>query len=1000
MSKNFVTIFLSLFVLCSPLPWAQHYTFRDFSLEQGLPQSEVNAITDDHLGYLWIGTNGGGLCRFDGRTFDVFDKKAGLPDNVVLSLFQDSRTVLWIATSKGIVRYNGVTMQPVLQQDTTFIGDEFSFMETSDGMVWFVGSLYDHQKALYAIRDDSIIAAASIFKDELEDNIVYHAGAWGRKGIILSTQKGLFTIDNLDIQRDALNKQISTEQQIVIPLLQDRMRRTWMYVVDKHRKATLMSLNTRGELSSVVLPKGFSANHLIKLFEDRDGGLWSSILLEGLIYTKGDVSTFFNQGNGLPNSIIHQIFQDREGNFWFGTMGDGIIRYSNNFFSSFNENNGLTDNLIMRIFEDSNGIKYFCDGRGGLNIFDGTRLRSIADNNLSQVGVLCAFCERPSRQHLFGSNMGLWSFDGFTFKEVSESYGLAKGTSVLSLLQDGDTLIVGTAFQGVLKIVGRNIVKKYHVSNSKLVSNRINHLFFDDQRRLWISTPKGVSVLSNDRIVSYGEKNGLKAPDVFQVAQDKAGNIWIANFTGGLICFDGQKFQHYNSENGLKTDVVYSVLADQSGNIWAGSQLGVDQVIVNSDGGISVINNFSRFDGFVGIENNAGAALCDKYGVLWFGTIKGVVRCIPGERVVNQLPPAVFVDQVNLNSTITNWFAEPFINYYDSIKPWHDVPVGLHLSSDNNHIGFTFDALCYTQPEKVLYQWKLDPVDDDFCPPTAQNSTTYTMLPAGKYKLQVIACNNDGVWNENGDTFEFEVVASWWKRPFVRLFFFLFLGAMALLGFLWHRHQVLNFRQELDVLALSKQQELGKLRSKLSIKDSEIEKYKNLTSQLNQKVELSTTHFAMVKDLYEMICDNLAEVRVVGTIQQLMDNMAKADFFGFGCLNNEADLLVFRYAVHHSGRLPVFNLPSDDASQLPVHCLFAQLSVLVHHWDQEKFQYQKVIRVVSDDLNPCSVMVVPFLLSDATKGVLVVVSESEDAFTDYHFQVLKLTASMLGGYKL
>ncbi len=71
MSKNFVTIFLSLFVLCSPLPWAQHYTFRDFSLEQGLPQSEVNAITDDHLGYLWIGTNGGGLCRFDGRTFDA-----------------------------------------------------------------------------------------------------------------------------------------------------------------------------------------------------------------------------------------------------------------------------------------------------------------------------------------------------------------------------------------------------------------------------------------------------------------------------------------------------------------------------------------------------------------------------------------------------------------------------------------------------------------------------------------------------------------------------------------------------------------------------------------------------------------------------------------------------------------------------------------------------------------------------------------------------------------
>ena len=1000
MKKISYLLYLFCVFVCDQQLGAQYYTFRSFSLEQGLPQSEINAITDDHFGYLWVGTNGGGLCRFDGRSFDVFNKKDGLPDNVILSIFQDSRTFLWIATPKGIVRYDGLAMEPILEADTTIISGEFKFMETADGGIWFVSRLRDGNRSLYSVRGDSIVSAAEIFPEVLGDNDLYYANEWGRKRIILSTKNGLYSIDNRDIQFDALNLRVPKGNRIVVPLLEDRMKRIWLYVLDEKRAASIYTLNTGGELSSVLLPAGLSANRLINLFEDRDGGLWTSVLLDGLMYNKGDVTTFFNQGNGLPSSIIHHIFQDREGNFWFGSSGEGLIRYSNNFFTSFNETNGLTDNLIMRIFEDAKGVKYFCDGRGGLNLFDGKQLKSIPDGEKSGVGVLRGFCEVAPGQRLFGSDRGLWLFDGSRFTDVSTKYGLSRGVPVLDIALDGDTLLLGTAFNGLLKSFGGRIVKQYHTSNSNLFSNQIHHLFKDRQHRLWISTAKGVSVLSHDSIVSYGENDGLKAPGVLQVTEDKAGNIWMANFTGGLIRYDGKQFTAYDSDNGLKTDVVYSVLTDQSGNIWAGSQLGVEQLIINSTGDVTDIFNFDRYDGFIGIENNSTAALCDSHGVLWFGTIKGVMRCIPGERIVNQLPPAVFVDEVNLNSEKTDWMTEPYMGLCDSIEPWHNVPVGLNLNSDYNHIGFTFDALCYTQPEKVLYRWKLDPVDQDYCPATSHNSATYTMLPPGHYTLHVMACNNDGVWNEEGDTFQFIVTAAWWDRPFVRFVFWVFLVLLAALCVVVRRRQLLKHRQELDLLVVSKQQEMNKYRAKIAAMVEEMDQHKVTETELSNKVALTAIHFSMATELLQMVSDNLTEARVVGAIHQLVDNAVKPDFFAFACLNSADEALVFRYSVQKGERLPLFSYPADDLARLPVFCLQRRQPVFIHDWQEEKHQYVSENRVVPGGFSALSIIIVPFSLADNTPGVLIVQSEQKSAFADYHNQMMKLIAAILKGYRL
>src|SRR6056297_1289784 len=87
---------------------AQNYSFREYSLNDGLPQATIYCMIQDSRGYLWLGTDGGGLCRFDGKTFETYKHEDGLSGNVIRSLFEDEQGNIWIGTDKGLTQYNGI----------------------------------------------------------------------------------------------------------------------------------------------------------------------------------------------------------------------------------------------------------------------------------------------------------------------------------------------------------------------------------------------------------------------------------------------------------------------------------------------------------------------------------------------------------------------------------------------------------------------------------------------------------------------------------------------------------------------------------------------------------------------------------------------------------------------------------------------------------------------------------------------------------------------------
>src|SRR5688500_19993797 len=105
------------------LPWlapGQNYSYsiRNYKAIDGLPQSQVNIMLEDKNGYLWIGTHGGGLARFDGRQFKVYTTLDGLLSNIILYLKLDSKRNLWIIHPRGISKFDGVTFKKFAQPGT------------------------------------------------------------------------------------------------------------------------------------------------------------------------------------------------------------------------------------------------------------------------------------------------------------------------------------------------------------------------------------------------------------------------------------------------------------------------------------------------------------------------------------------------------------------------------------------------------------------------------------------------------------------------------------------------------------------------------------------------------------------------------------------------------------------------------------------------------------------------------------------------------------------
>jgi ligand-binding sensor domain-containing protein len=256
-------ILIHLFLVLSV--FSQQYNFHNYSVKEGVAQSQVYSLLQDSRGYLWMGTRGGGISRFDGMNFKTYTVNDGLVNNYVFCIKEDDEHNLWIGTNDGISRYNGIefiTYQP--KSDTA--------------QVW--------------IQDIAI------------DNK-------GRKW--LATNSGVMFLDK---QHQFINvTDLLKEKRTVVNAIHvDENENIWYGNGDGLYKIT----ETNGSFSSRRYGKeeGFRSNSITSIKEDKTGVLWIATYGDG-VYEYADKKFLrIDLHAELYKQTVLDIYFDNHDNVW------------------------------------------------------------------------------------------------------------------------------------------------------------------------------------------------------------------------------------------------------------------------------------------------------------------------------------------------------------------------------------------------------------------------------------------------------------------------------------------------------------------------------------------------------------------------------------------------------------------------------------------------------------------------------------------------------------
>src|SRR6185503_1963374 len=287
---------------------------------------------------------------------------------------------------------------------------------------------------------------------------------------------------------------------------------------------------------------------------------------------------------------------------------------------------------------------------------------------------------------------------------------------------------------------------------------------------LWIGTRSGgLNRIEAGRVSVYRAKEWLLDDSIRAIHEDSEGAIWIGTRRSGLSRFRNGEFTTYTTKNGLFDNCVFQIIDDGRQDLWMSSPEGVFRVAKSdlaqfAERAITRITSVSygTADGMLSRECSGGqpAGWRSKDGKLWFPTIKGVAMIDPTSMAVNEQIPPVVVEGIIIDNT--------------------PVELGdrVELAPGKERYEFSYTALSLVAPEKVRFKYRLEGFDREWVDAGAERVASYTHLNPGTYKFRVLACNNDGVWNEAGASFDL------YLRPYfyqAYWFYALCVGGIALL---------------------------------------------------------------------------------------------------------------------------------------------------------------------------------------------------------------------------
>ena len=804
--------------------------FTHLSLEEGLSQSIVQVIMQDSRGFMWFGTEDG-LNRFDGYSISIYRHDSEDPDSISLNditaLAEDPQGMLWVGTNGGGLnrfdrntgRFTRFINQPT-DPGSLSSNDIGAILVDWQGTLW-VGTQggglnrYERQTGKFTryINDTKN-------HESLGNNVIFSLAETRGGALWIGTGNGLDRYDpRLGVFDHFLNGPRDPQRAIspVWTVMEDGSGMVWagvgtggLFKIDPQTGGYSRYQNDSND------PNSLSGNSVRSILKSRDGALWAGTADGGLNQFDSDNGQWVRyqhdpiDPDSLSSNLLLSLFEDRAGDLWVGTYGGGInqlSRYNNRFVHYKHDPrfpDSLSENLVWALAGDPGGDVWVGTDRSGLDqldhktgSFNHYRYDSANSNSLSSDSIRSLFI--PAGEFVWvGTTNGLNRLDIRTgqvtrFQNRLEDAGSLSDGVVQAILQDpqGD-LWAGTSGGGLNRMAsGTQTFAHFRynpVDPASISNNIVNALQWDPDGYLWVGTQAGIDRMNIqtgqfDRYLNRpDDPDSLSPGPVTAVLRDHQGIIWCGT-TDGLNRLDqaSGRFTHYRVKQGLANNTVYSILEDEHNYLWVGTNNGLSRL----DPARETFTNFDRRDGLQSNEFNGSAGYKSQSGELFFGGINGFNIITPDNILPNPFKPPVVVTALTQGG--------------DVIQPGAlgGLSGDVTLDWPRNYFEFEFAALNFTQPERNRYAYRLENFDREWNTTGNRRYGKYTNLPGGTYTLQIKGSNNDGVWNEGGTTLKIVVVPPFWERWEFQLgLAILVLGAI-FTGFRLRDRSLRNHNQEL-----------------------------------------------------------------------------------------------------------------------------------------------------------------------------------------------------------
>jgi ligand-binding sensor domain-containing protein/signal transduction histidine kinase len=718
-----------------------------WQMDAGLPNNSVTSLLQTKDRYLWIGTSNG-LARFDGTHFTTYRSvdNPGLRSNRILCLYEDAGEALWIGTHDGgLMRMRHGQLSPFTTVEGLSSDTVLSITGDADGVLW-VGTSFGLNRRLNG-------QFSTYFKnDGLPDDQVLSLAAAFDSSIIVGTAKGLARI-----KRGSLGPKVLND-----PALAGLQAKCLF-------ESSGGNLYVGGDSGVVRLRKSESGRYAVErlarsdvdcLIERAGGEVWCGTAKGDLLRIVPDTEPTSAETVWHCSSGVLALCEDVEGNLWVGTGQEGLFRLKQRELRLIPFPQLSAVNPTPCCFQTPDGKLRFLTADKTIYGCEDGQMTPLAKLPLSEEVVVQSVFMAPGGELWIGTRSdGLLKYQGGEITRLTQRDELSDN-SIQSLCPDDEGGIwVGTR-NGGLNYVKERQVLRFNTpwgfnGNYAAVIKR------DREKRVWIGTTgDGLFAFSGDHFTSFTDPNGLPSGQIQSLLADDDGVLWVGTARGLCRVKDGL-VTSLAGRGGLGTDAILQLRSDGQSNLWVGTTSGIfrlrkDELAALAEGTASFVNAvpYGKEDGLPVIQCVADIGFqAESSGAcgVWFLTTKGLVVVEPGSLHLNSTPPAIVFEQAKLENEI--------------------VPLDglLQVPPGKERVQFQYNALSLTAPGKIKFRYRLDRYDRDWSEPSSSRTALYPRIPPGTYTFRVIACNNDGVWNETGAAAEIISIAFWWETKTFRI---------------------------------------------------------------------------------------------------------------------------------------------------------------------------------------------------------------------------------------